>query len=56
MLSPEIIEKLKEKREEHDRPVLEIPLYPPHELPERPRLDDDEEKTERKRIVVIDLI
>jgi len=54
MLPPEIIERLRRKKEERDRPALRLPLYQPELTHPEENKRDNEELTER--IVIIDLI
>lgn len=56
MLPPGIIERIKREREERDRPAAELPLYPSDIVEiDRPKEEDDEKK-ESPRIIIIDLV
>ncbi len=56
MLAPEIIERIRrerQEREERNRPALQIPLPAPEM---DPRAWDEEERTESRRVIEIDLV
>lgn len=54
MLPPEIIDRLKREEERDESLPVELPLYPSDNIRE---IDtEEEEKTESRRIIVIDLI
>ncbi len=55
MLRPEVIEKLKKDQEELQYSILELPLYLP-EIIEQDAPAEEEEKTESRRVVIIDLL
>ena len=54
LLPPEIIERLRREKEEQERPGAQIPLYPPEIQPDLPV--EEEEHTESRRVIVIDLV
>jgi hypothetical protein len=54
MLRPEIIDTLRRQREERDRPILQIPLFPPEDVFSRFDVEE-EEGTEASGVIVIDL-
>lgn len=53
VLAPEIIERIRRERDERERPALQIPLPCPEM---DPRMRDEEERTEPRRVIEIDLL
>jgi hypothetical protein len=54
LLPPEVVDKLRREREEQERPGAQVPLYPPEIQRDLPV--EEEELTESRRVIVIDLL
>ncbi len=55
MLPPEVIDRLRQEREEMERPALELPLYLPEIMNESSISEDAEACEYRSNVIVIDL-